>query len=144
MSLAWLPGGKKVKVTSVEAFKVSIPLDRPARFATRVVSYRDYTVVRVEADEGGLVGYGLCWWNHPAEVVRRQLAQHILGKNPLDIEKIWQEMYKEVYRERKGGAICALSAVDIALWDIKCKYFRMPLHKLLGSLREKVPCYASN
>jgi D-arabinonate dehydratase len=133
-----------VKVSSVEAFKVSVPLDRPARFATRIVSYRDYTVVKIETDEGGLVGYGLCWWNHPAEIVRRQLARHVLGKNPLEIEKLWLAMYKEVYRERKGGAICALSAIDIALWDIKSKYFRMPLHKLLGSLKEKVPCYASN
>jgi len=136
-------GDSALIVSSVDAFKVSVPLDRPVRFATRVVSHRDFTVVRIETGEG-IVGHGLTWWNHPADVVKRQLAQHLLRKDPSDIEKLWLAMYKEVYRERKGGAICALSAVDTALWDIKAKHHGVPLHKLLHSTREKVPAYASN
>jgi len=131
------------KIKSVEALKVSIPLERPARFATRVVSARDYTVVKVDTDEG-LTGYGLCWWNHPADVVTRHLAHHLVGRDPLNIERLWDAMYREIYRERKGAAVCALSAVDIALWDIKCKRYAQPLHGLLGSFRDKVPCYASD
>jgi D-arabinonate dehydratase len=77
-------------------------------------------------------------------VVKRQLAQHLLGRDLLDIEKLWLAMYKEVYRERKGGAICAISAVDIALWDIKSKQVGLSLHRLLGTVREKVPAYASD
>ena len=130
-------------IRSVDAYKVSVPLTRPVRFATRAVSHRDFTVVRVETDEG-LVGHGLTWWNHPADVVRRLLAQHLLGNDPLDIEKLWHAMYKEVYRERKGGAICAISAVDIALWDIRAKHQRLPLRKLLHGTKEKVPAYASD
>jgi D-arabinonate dehydratase len=127
----------------VDAFKVSVPLDRPARFATRVVTHRDFTVVRIETDEGA-IGHGLTWWNHPADVVKRQLAQHLLGNDPQDIEKLWLAMYREVYRERKGGAICAISAVDIALWDIRSKNEGVPLHKLLHAVKDKVPAYASD
>jgi D-arabinonate dehydratase len=130
-------------IRSVDAFKLSVPLDRPAKFATRVVSHRDFTVVRIETDEG-IVGHGLTWWNHPADVVKRQLAQHLLGSDPLDMERLWLAMYKEVYRERKGGAICAVSAADIALWDIKAKYHGVPLHKLLHGAKGKVPAYASD
>ena len=130
-------------IRSVDALKVSVPLDRPVRFATRVVSHRDFTVVRIETDEG-TIGHGLTWWNHPADVVKRLLAQHLLGKDPLDIDNLWQAMYKEVYRERKGGAICAISAVDIALWDIKSKHQGVPLYRLLGGTREKIPAYASD
>jgi hypothetical protein len=90
-------------IRSVDAFKVSVPLDRPAKFATRLVSHRDFTIVRMETDEG-TVGRGLTWWTHPAEVVRRLLAQHLVGKDPSEIEKLWLAMYREVYRERKGGS----------------------------------------
>ncbi len=59
------------------------------------------------------------------------------------IEKIWWEMYQEMYRDRKGAAIRAISAVDISLWDAKAKSLGLPLYKLLGARREKVPCYGS-
>lgn len=131
-----------MKVVNIETFKVSIPLSKPAMFATRIVRERDYTVVRVDTDEG-IEGYGICWWHHPALIIEKYLRNHIIGSDPLKYEELWDRMYYELYRERKGGAICAISAVDIAIWDIICKYYNKPLYKLLGNYRDKVPCYAS-
>ncbi len=132
-----------MKIKTVEATKISVPLDRPAKFATRRVTSRDYTVVRIDTDEN-LSGYGMCWWNHPADIIGRQLVQHLIGQDALDIERLWNGMYREIYRERGGGAFSALSAIDIALWDLKCKHFGLPLHKILGTFRGRVSCYASN
>jgi len=68
----------------------------------------------------------------------------LIGKDPLDIEKLWNEMYWEVRGYgRKGIAFCAISAVDIGLWDLKAKAANLPLYKFLGAYTDSVPIYGS-
>jgi L-alanine-DL-glutamate epimerase-like enolase superfamily enzyme len=76
----------------------------------------------------------------------KDLAPLILGMDPLCHEVIWEKMFRQSFWAQGNGAIvmAAISAVDIAIWDIKAKAARLPLYKLLGGKhREKLRSYAS-
>lgn len=136
-----------MRVTDVESFAISIPLDEPVAFATRTVEARDYVVVRVRTDTGlEGVGYSLGYDGSPilADVVSKLLAPIVVDRNPHDTERIWREMFDgTVQIGRKGLVLRAISAVDIALWDVKAKDAGLPLHQYLGSDADSVPAYAS-
>jgi L-alanine-DL-glutamate epimerase-like enolase superfamily enzyme len=73
------------------------------------------------------------------------LASLIVGENPLEVERLWYKMYRgSIYYGRRGVAIQAISAIDIALWDICGKAYRQPVHVLLGGKwRDTVRAYGS-
>jgi L-alanine-DL-glutamate epimerase-like enolase superfamily enzyme len=73
------------------------------------------------------------------------LASLIVGQNPLEVERLWYRMYRgSIYYGRRGVAIQAISAIDIALWDICGKCYAQPIHVLLGAKwRDKVRAYGS-
>lgn len=73
------------------------------------------------------------------------LATLLVGQNPLEVERLWYRMYRgSIYYGRRGVAIQAISAIDIALWDICGKFYGQPIHILLGGKwRDKVRAYAS-
>ncbi len=73
------------------------------------------------------------------------LASLLIGENPLEVERLWYRMYRgSIYYGRRGVAIQAISAIDIALWDICGKFYNQPIHMLLGGKwRDKVRAYAS-
>jgi len=92
-------------------------------------------LVRVFTDDG-IEGIGECSpmnvavMCHFVETVLRPL---VLGKNPLDVERLWDAMYFGTYKlGTEGTQPSAISGVDIALWDIKAKAAGMPLYRLLG------------
>jgi D-arabinonate dehydratase len=132
-------------ITKMKTTVVSIPYAEPIRFATRVMKKREYTILELETDEGltsfGVVGFGVSLG--ASLILEEQLSRFVLGKDPLERERIWTEMYREVFRERRDVPIVALSAVDNALWDLFGKYVKLPIWKILGGFRKQVPCYAS-
>jgi L-alanine-DL-glutamate epimerase-like enolase superfamily enzyme len=69
----------------------------------------------------------------------RRIADYLIGKNPLRRERHWSEL-KRAYRQSDGSAI---GPMDVALWDITGKLADLPVHELLGSYRDRLPCYAS-
>lgn len=73
------------------------------------------------------------------------LASLLVGQNPLEVERLWYRMYRgTIYYGRRGVTIQAISAIDIALWDICGKCYGQPVHILLGGKwRDKVRAYAS-
>ncbi len=73
------------------------------------------------------------------------LATLLVGENPLEVERLWYRMYRgSIYYGRRGVALQAISALDIALWDICGKAYGQPVHILLGGKwRERVRAYAS-
>jgi L-alanine-DL-glutamate epimerase-like enolase superfamily enzyme len=76
----------------------------------------------------------------------KDLAPMIIGQDPLDHEVLWEKMFHQSFWAQGNGAIvmAAISAIDIALWDIKAKAANLPLYKLLGGKhRDKLRCYAS-
>ena len=84
-------------------------------------------------------------WSEPGMECFDGLASLLIGENPLEVERLWYKMYRgTIYYGRRGVAIQAISAIDIALWDIAGKFYRAPIHILLGAKwRDKVRAYAS-
>ena len=77
-------------------------------------------------------------------VVERQLKNFLKGKNPLSTALIWDQMYRSNRHGRSGHFMMGISAIDNALWDLKGKFFGVPVYQLLGGpTRESVPVYAS-
>ena len=84
-------------------------------------------------------------WSEPGMECFDGLASLLAGENPLEVERLWYKMYRgSIYYGRRGVAIQALSAIDIALWDIMGKFYGQPIHVLLGGKwRDQVRAYAS-
>jgi L-alanine-DL-glutamate epimerase-like enolase superfamily enzyme len=136
-------------VTSVLASTAVVPLDAGIAIATRAVQNREYTLVRVK-NSSGLEGVGFCYGGsragHLATIaVRDLLRSHVIGKETQDVEAVWDAMFRDsVLQGRRGCVLRAMSAIDIALWDLMGKEARLPLYSLLGAQgRETVPAYAS-
>lgn len=105
--------------------------------------------VQVFTDEG-ITGIGECSPMHATSGVIAQFVNGVLrpictGQNPLEIDKLWTEMFYRPYKLGVMGAhLSAIAGVDIALWDILGKVTGLPIHTLLGGCyREKVRMYAS-
>jgi L-alanine-DL-glutamate epimerase-like enolase superfamily enzyme len=78
------------------------------------------------------------------QVIETSFRDLLIGQDPFDIEKLWNDMFWRIRGYgRKGVAFCALSAVDIGLWDLKAKALNLPLYKLLGPYADAVPIYGS-
>ena len=104
-------------------------------------------VVEVETD-AEVTGHGHGTWatGAVATIVEETLSKLVIGEDPRRRERLWDMMYRATIPfGRKGAAIEAISAVDIALWDIAGKETGKPVYELLGGpVKDEVPCYASN
>ncbi|SOZ19055.1 putative dehydratase, member of enolase family [Cupriavidus taiwanensis] len=108
--------------------------------------FHGWMVVEIETDTG-LVGIGNCALapRVAKQIVDEYLAPVVIGQDPFDNEYLWQKMYRRTHAwGRKGIGMAAISAVDIALWDLMGKAAGKPVFKLLGGrTKEKIWCYAS-
>ena len=78
------------------------------------------------------------------QVVESGLKEVLLDQDPFDIERLWSDMYWRLRSYgNKGIGICALSAIDTGLWDLKAKALGLPLYRLLGAYTDTVPIYGS-
>ena len=105
-------------------------------------------LVRVVTDDGESgVGESLLGYFLPEAVGTfvDYFAPLLVGEDPRDTEKLWQRMFKSsFYWGRKGAGLAVLSAIDIALWDLKAQAAGVPLYRLLGGLaRDRILAYAS-
>ncbi|PSQ15144.1 L-rhamnonate dehydratase [Halobacteriales archaeon QS_8_69_26] len=104
-------------------------------------------VVEVETD-AGITGAGHGTWatGAIATIIEETLSKLVVGEDPGRREELWEKMYRATIPfGRKGAAIEAISAIDIALWDIAGKEAGKPVYELLGGpTKEEIPCYASN
>lgn len=113
---------------------------------TAWAGWRNVFLVKIETDEG-IYGWGeggTSWRERGMAGVVEHLAQWLVGKDPRQIGRIWQEIYRSAYFE--GGRVItgAMSAIDIALYDILGKKLGVPVYQLLGGKqREYVPCFVT-
>lgn len=136
-----------MKITGIKAYALVQPLgDKTFGFSQGWISSRQTAIVLVSTDEG-IEGVGESFG--PAETIAKAietyLAPMIIGKDPFDSAIIWDSVYGYMrMHSQKGLLIEALSAIDIALWDIKGKTLGLPIYKLLGgAYRDKAHAYAT-
>jgi L-alanine-DL-glutamate epimerase-like enolase superfamily enzyme len=108
--------------------------------------FHGWCVVEIETSDG-IIGIGNVALapRIAKQIIDLYLAPLVIGQDPFDYEYLWQRMYRSTLAwGRKGIGMAAISAIDIALWDIMGKAVRRPVFKLLGGrTKEKIPCYAS-
>jgi L-alanine-DL-glutamate epimerase-like enolase superfamily enzyme len=135
-----------VDVTDVEATAYTIPTERPEGDGTLTWDSTTWVVVKVGTGDPGLPT-GLGWTYAPAaavHVVRDLLAPVVADRGALDVVDAWEAMVRSVRNAGRPGLVSmAISAVDTALWDLEARLLGVPLHRLLGAVREDVPVYGS-
>jgi galactonate dehydratase len=126
-----------MKITAVE----TIYLPRGITVHAGAITY---LWVRIHTDEG-LIGLGESYPNAEAEasIVHSRLAAVLVGQDPSRIDKLWADMFLAVsYSGWAGAEMRAISAVDIALWDLMGKANNQPIYKMLGGAsRESIRIY---
>jgi D-galactarolactone cycloisomerase len=134
-----------MKITDIRTHVLEAALSQPFAYSRAWYDTRTAMVVEIETDQG-LIGWGECYG--PARInaaVVKAMAPWLIGEDPLRTDFLWQTIYSRLRDHgQKGAVIEGLSGIDIALWDIKGKYFGVPVHRLLGGpLRTEVQAYAT-
>jgi L-alanine-DL-glutamate epimerase-like enolase superfamily enzyme len=131
------------RIDAIEVGAYTVPTDAPEADGT--LAWGSTTMVLVEIRGGEVCGTG--WTYGPpacAQVIIDQLADVVLGRDALDVGAAFDGMVKAVRNAGRPGAVgYAISAVDIALWDLKARLLGLPLHRLLGAVRDEAPVYGS-
>lgn len=132
-----------VVVDQVEARALSFPTAAAQSDGTLTWDHVD--VVTVEIRAGGHVGLGWSYTSPAAvEIIRSVLARQVLGEDPASPSRLWERMHGACRNlGTRGVVMAAISAMDVALWDLRGKGLRVPLAELWGVHREAVPVYGS-
>lgn len=140
-----------VKITAVSTILIRLPFTKagpPMMFGGKPWDTMPILFLRVDTDEG-ITGWGEPF-GYPAitavrTVIETLVAPNLIGRDPTDIAGLTLELQRKLHPfGRNGGAMCAISAADIALWDIAGKRAGLPLHQLIGGARtDTLETYAS-
>jgi len=138
-----------VRITDIEVICLRVPEpDQPCEWG------EDAVIVKVHTD-AGVTGIGeadsspavikACIETPHSNLYCYGLRELLIGENPLEIERLWNKMYwASNYMGRRGAGIHAISAIDIALWDIAGQFYGVPVHTLLGGkYRDQIRAYGT-
>ena len=135
-----------VRVDNLKVSAYTIPTDGPdGKEADGTLMWDSTTIVIVEIGAGDTVGLGYSYTHKAAAVlIAEKLKKEIVGKDPLKVPSIWRDLFSSIRNlGRPGLGSMAVSAVDIALWDLRAKLLGLPLYKALGPFHRSVPVYGS-
>jgi L-alanine-DL-glutamate epimerase-like enolase superfamily enzyme len=130
-------------VEAVRAAAYTVPTDAPEADGT--LAWDSTTIIVVEVQAAGMTGLGWTYGSAACvRIVEDTLRSVVVGRPVLDIGATWSAMVAQLRNiGRPGVGGMALSAVDCALWDLKARVLGVPLHRLLGAVRDSVPLYGS-
>ena len=151
-----------MKVAKLDTYFLSVSLPQPVRISTATISQVSEVIVKLTTDTG-LVGigeaHGPFLLRQTAEGLRavneimRRVTPLVVGEDPFNVERIWQGLFTLTYTSVRGipslarqqrPLVTAMSAIDIALWDLMGKATERPVYQLLGgALRQRVPAYVT-
>lgn len=138
-----------MKITNIRSWIVKVPWDHnPGTGTVRDPGKRAFIFVQVDTD-AGITGWGEVT-TYPGPVANRAVAAYIdqigawlKGENPANIEALWHKIFRAMtYVGTRGATTAAISAIDIALWDIRGKLLGLPIYQLLGGpVRDRIALY---
>jgi len=131
------------RITALDAAAYTIPTDSPEADGTLAWDKTTMIIARIHA--GDQCGIG---WTYGAaavaDVIVDVLSPHVLNHNVVDVGGAFDNMVRQIRNVgRPGVGGQAISAVDVALWDLKARLLQVPLHHLIGAVRDAVPVYGS-
>ena len=129
-----------MRITAVTVQEYRWPRHTPITNGKHTYTHEDLGVVRVETD-AGCTGIGLGGTGLAGKATIEHLAQDLRGEDPIDVERLWHKLWVPKLVGRRGLTTRAISAIDIALWDLRAKVAGLPLYKMLGGFRDRVPVY---
>lgn len=136
-----------MKIVQIEPILLSYLPKRSPRDGLSGIATRDVFLVKITTDEdivGIGEGFALGSLRSTQVIVEEILKPLLIGENSTDIERLWHKMYRSSFRVgRRGIVLAAISAIDIALWDILGKKAKLPVYKLLGGVKDHISAYAS-
>jgi L-alanine-DL-glutamate epimerase-like enolase superfamily enzyme len=124
-----------MKITGIETAEYEWKRPRAITNGLHTYPTASLGVIWIKTDEG-ITGIGL----GNVSLVRC-FEKILIGSDPLCVEKLWHRMWIPKLVGRRGPSTLAISAIDIALWDIRAKAAKMPLYKLLGGGKDRIPVY---
>jgi len=126
----------QMKIISIEPYVLTDKLAEPFYFSQWEYDTRSICLVKITTDDG-IFGWGEGYG--PANVLKNGiefLSQFIIGLNPIENDTIWSLMYRRTLDYARSGILmAAVSAIDVALWDVKGKALGLPVYNLLGGKR---------
>lgn len=131
-----------MKITAVTTEEYSWPRRKPITNGKHTYTHSGLGLVKIETDEG-ITGIGLGATGLIGRATVEHLTPVLIGQDPINVERIWHEMWIPKLTGRRGLTTRAISAIDIGLWDIRAKVAGLPLYKLLGGYRDSVPTYVA-
>ena len=148
-----------MKITALATYALSAPLPQPVRTSTHVISQVSEVIVTITTDAGIGEAHGPFLLRQGPEGLRavqsvlERITPLVIGEDPFAVERIWQQLFALTYTSVRGipalareqrVLVTAMSAIDIALWDVMGKATGRPVCSLLGgALRERVPAYVT-
>ena len=136
-----------MKISKVSAALYQVPVHRAMKDAIRDFSTLDLVFAHVETNDGAS-GLGFTYSIIPhggreiCSLINNSIDSLVRGMDTFDFERVWYQMWRLMDWVGRGGiAVLAVAATDIAVWDLKAKVSRLPLYKLLGGFRDRVPVY---
>ena len=130
-----------MKIERIEIYPLEATLDEPFGWSQRWTSTRQTTAVKIVADDGT---YG--WGESGSPMAMEALSNHLIGEDPTRTEYLWQKLFRVIYQSHGygGPGMDAISAFDMALWDIAGKAAGKPVSEMLGGgSRDRIPVYAT-
>jgi len=120
-----------IKITKIRHYR------DPRYIKPTLAQSRDIIVVETNA---GITGIG----EGGSLDMIQNCAEMLIGQDPFRIEHLWQRVYRQYFYPSGRERLHAMGGIDMALWDIKGKYYKMPIYEMLGGLtRDYIPCYAT-
>ena len=138
-----------MKITQVTVNVLRVPVDRPYVAGGRAVDANWHVLARITTSDG-VEGIGYIVYPRPDLMTTighaaRELGEHLIGMSVLEPEAAWDRLARRGDWVGPGGLLhCALTPLDIAVWDAAGKTLGQPLHRLLGGYRDRLPTYASD
>src|SRR5579871_5379573 len=134
---------EQVSIRRVAAKAYEIPTDAPEADGT--LAWDRTTLVLVEIGGGNRIGLGYTYADASlATLIEAKIAALLVGRGALDIPRTVMALWQNVRNLGRPGLVAtAISAVDVALWDLKAKLLGLPLAALLGQARDRIEIYGS-
>lgn len=131
-----------MKITDITLEEYRWPRTRPITNGLHTYTHSQQTFITIATDEG-VTGIGLGRGGAIERATVEKLKPELIGEDPINVERIWHKMWIPKLIGRRGMTTRTISALDIGLWDIRAKVAGLPLYKLLGGFRDRVPTYVA-